>query len=94
MAEAVYDLWRFYTVTHDKHYQRYALFLQDATKQVMDFDGTLGYAHRGLMNEAMKLAPPRGHGVGKWLPWLSVVLLEPMVRLEERWGSYDLRTLM
>ena len=93
MAEAVYDFWRLYTLTRDDHYRRYALFLQDATKQVMDFDGSLGYAHRGLMNEAMKLAPPRGHGVGKWLPWLSVVLLEPMVRLEERWGSYNLRKL-
>jgi hypothetical protein len=94
MAEAVYDFWRLYTITRDDHYRRYALFLQDATKQVMDFDGSLGYAHRGLMNEAMKLAPPRGHGVSKWLPWLSVVILEPMVRLEERWGSYDLRKLM
>lgn len=44
----------------------------------MDWDGKLGYGLRGLMNEAVNLAHPRGHGVRKWLPWLSVAVLEGM----------------
>jgi hypothetical protein len=94
MAYAVYDFYRLYDATRDKHYLRFAEFLQDATKQVMDWDGSLGYAYPGLMNEAMRLAPPRGHGVYKWLPWLTVVMLEPMVRLQERFGSFDVRQLV
>ena len=59
----------------------------------MDWDGSLGYAEPGLMNEAIGLAPPRAHGVRKWLPWLTAVMLEPMVRLQEEYGSYDLRAI-
>ena len=48
--------------------------------QVVDWDGALGYAFPGLMNEAVTFAPPRGHGVRKWLPWLTVAVLDPMVK--------------
>ena len=59
----------------------------------MDWDGSLGYAQPWLMNGAIGLAPPRAHGVRKWLPWLTAVMLEPMVRLQEEYGSYDLRAI-
>ena len=56
--------------------------------------GTLGYAHPGLMNEAIGLSMPhRGHGVAKYLPWLGCAVLEPMVRLRDEYGSYDLRAI-
>ena len=60
----------------DDHFVRFGGFLQRATSQVLDWDGRLGYAFRGLMNEAITLAPPRGGGVAKWLPWLSVAVLD------------------
>ena len=68
----------------DTHFTRFGAFLQDATAQVLDWDGKLGYRFPGLMNEAITLAPPRGHGVAKWLPWLTAAVLEPRPRV---WGS-------
>ena len=93
MAEPVYHYYKLYRLTGDSHWLDFGLFLQDSTKQVMDWDGSLGYAEPGLMNEAIGLAPPRAHGVRKWLPWLTAVMLEPMVRLQEEYGSYDLRAI-
>ena len=55
-----------------------SVLLAGATAQVVDWDGRLGYRYRGLMNEAISLAPPRGGGVAKWLPWLSAAVLEGM----------------
>jgi|EP01043_Picozoa_sp_COSAG02_P049492 hypothetical protein len=35
-AYCVYDFYKLYRLTGDQHWRDYALFLQDATKQVMD----------------------------------------------------------
>ncbi len=42
--------------TGDSHYALFAAFLKTATRQVMDWDGGLGYALRGLMNEVRRWA--------------------------------------
>ena len=60
------------------------------TKQMLDWDGTLGYASPGLQNEALSLPPLRGHGVAHWLPWLGVAQLEPLLRLRDVFGSFDI----
>jgi len=90
MAIAVWDYFRLYQLTQDEYYYNFAQFLQQSTKQIIDIDGSLGYGHRGLMNEAVTFAPPRGHGVSKWLPWLTVAILEPMVLLKNEFGSFAL----
>ena len=59
MAEPVYHFYKLYRLTGDPHWLDFGLFLQDSTKQVMDWDGSLGYAEPGLMNEAIGLAPPQ-----------------------------------
>ena len=41
------------------------------------------------MNEAVTLAPRRGHGVAKWLPWLTVAVLDPLVRMNRTYGSFE-----
>jgi hypothetical protein len=87
MAIAVYDYYKLYTLTNETHFLEFALFLERATKQVLDWDGTLGYKYAGLMNEAVTFAPRRGHGVQKWLPWLSVAVLQPLAELYEDTGS-------
>ena len=38
MAYCVYDFYKLFRITGDRHWLDYALFLQDATKQVMDWD--------------------------------------------------------
>ena len=91
MAIATYPFYRLYLFTNDTHWLDFARFLSASTKQVMDWDGTLGYADRGLMNEAVSLSSPRGHGVRKWLPWLTVAVLDPLVKMKEWCGGFEFR---
>lgn len=81
MAIGVRDFRRLGALLNDSHFARFGDFLSDATAQVLDWDGRLGYRHRGMMNEAISLAPPRGGGVAKWLPWLTCAVLEPMIQI-------------
>ena len=55
MSYCVYDFYKLYRLTGEEHWRDFALFLQDATKQAMDWDGKLGYGYPGLMNEAINL---------------------------------------
>lgn len=80
MASAVRDYESLAQASGEPFFAKFASFLADATMQVVDWDGALGYAFPGLMNEAVTFAPPRGHGVRKWLPWLTVAVLDPMVK--------------
>lgn len=89
MAIATFDYVRLAALTGDDHYLRFARFLSAATVQTMDWDGRLGYRYPGLMNEAVTLAPRRGHGVAKWLPWLTVAVLDPLVKLNRTYGSFN-----
>ena len=68
MAAAVADFRRLGRLTGDEHYTRFASFLELATVQAMDWDGALGYAYAGLMNEAITLAPHCGGGFAR-RPW-------------------------
>eukprot|EP00040_Diaphanoeca_grandis_P033358 m.204228 g.204228 ORF g.204228 m.204228 type:complete len:730 (-) comp32881_c2_seq5:150-2339(-) len=92
MAITVYNFYQLFLITNDSHFYDFAHFLERSTKQVLDWDGTLGYEYRGLMNEAVTLAPRRGHGVAKWLPWLTVAILDPMAKMEDAFGSVSLPT--
>lgn len=89
LAGAPFFYYRLYLQTGDRHYAKVARqFLYD-TRQSVDIDGSLGYGHPGLCTEALSLAPPRGHGVNTWLPWLSYSMMEPVVRLQEAYGTMD-----
>ena len=90
MALTAYDYYRLWILTKDPHFLRYARFIVQSTKQMMDWDGTLNYGYRGLLSEALTLSPPHGHGVQGWLPWLSVAILQPMTRMKDAFGSYDI----
>ncbi|BDI34312.1 hypothetical protein CCAX7_63630 [Capsulimonas corticalis] len=90
MAAAPYDLYRLSLLTHEPHFRVAARMLLHDTKQMTDWDSSLGYAHPGLLTEALTLPPPRGHGVSVWLPWLTVALLEPMTQLQDTYGSMDI----
>ena len=89
MALCVADYVRLYRLTGEDHFLRFARFLQRGTAQLLDWDGRLGYAYPGLLMEAMSLSSPRGHGVKGWLPWLTVAVLEPLVRLKDEYGTFD-----
>jgi len=81
-----FDLLRLYVLTGDAYWQRQATFHAYASKQLLDHDGTLGYAMPGLQNEAFTVAPLRGRGVRLWLPFLATTHLEPIMRAADVYG--------
>jgi hypothetical protein len=92
MAAAPFYYYRLYLETGDPHYAEMARQLLFNTKQAMDINGSLGYGHTGLCSEALSLAPPRGHGVNTWLPWLTWSMIEPITRLQDAYGFMDAPT--
>ncbi len=57
---------------------------------MMDWDGSLGYAHRGLLTEVLTLSPPHGQGLHGWLPWLSVAIVQPRSKMQEAFGTFEI----
>ena len=57
------------------------------TKQLLDTDGRLGYAHPGLQVEGVSLVGNRGSGPRVWLPWVTIAHIDPIVRLRDAFGS-------
>jgi hypothetical protein len=73
-------------LTGDVYWHRQAIFHAYASKQLLDHDGSLGYAMPGLQNEAFSVAPLRGRGVRLWLPFLATTHLEPIMRATDVYG--------
>lgn len=90
MAAAPFLYYRLALSTGDIHFRDTARMLLHNTKQMTDWDGTLGYRYPGLLTEVLGLPPLRGHGLTHWLPWLSAAILEPLARLQETFGSMDI----
>lgn len=90
MAAAPFLFYRLSLLTGETHFRDSARMLLHDTKQLLDWDGKLGYKYPGLQTEALSLPPPRGHGVQSWLPWLTVTQVEPLVRLRDVFGSLDI----
>ncbi len=90
MAYAPFFFYRLWLLTGEAHFRDAARMLLHDTKQMLDWDGSLGYAYPGLQTEALSLPPLRGHGQTHWLPWLTVAQIEPLVRLRDVFGSFDI----
>lgn len=88
-----FEFLRLYALTGDEYLLRIAELLEKNTKQTMDYDGSLGYAHRGLQTEAIRVVTPRGYGVKLWLPWLTASALEPLFKLKDEYGSIDIKEI-
>jgi hypothetical protein len=93
LAFAPFAFYRLSLYTNDPHDAAMARVLLYDARQMVDVDGSLHYAVPGLMTEATNVAAPRGHGVGVWLPWCTAAVLDPMVQLQEVFGSMDLDTI-
>ncbi len=92
LAGAPFLYYRLYLGTGDQHYADIARQLLHHPRQSVDIDGSLGYGHTGLCTEALTLSPShigRGHGVNRWLPWISHSMINPIVQLEEVYGLAD-----
>ena len=93
MAAGPFLYYRLSLLTGDTHYRDLARMLLFNTKQLLDWDGSIGYRLPGLQSEAMGLSPVRGAGVGLWLPWLTTTSIEPMMRLHDVFGAFDIKEI-
>jgi hypothetical protein len=93
MAAAPFLFYRLWLLTNDAHVRDVARMLLFNTKQMVDWDNSLGYKFPALQVEALSMPPLRGHGVQGWLPWLTVAQIEPMLRLKETFGAFDIAAI-
>ena len=93
LAFAPFAYYRLSIYTADPHFAAMAKLLMQNTRQLVDVDGSLGYAQSGLLTEAFSLVPPRGHGVNVWLPWCTAAVLDPMQQFQDAFGTMDLDQL-
>lgn len=91
-SAAAFDYYRLFLYSHDPHYLALSRQAYHNTKQAMDWDGALGYAHPALCSEAGVIAGPgpvRGRNLRVWLPWVTVTQVLPIVRLQQAFGTCD-----
>lgn len=93
MSYCAYDFYRLYLWTDDTHYLDFARLLLHNTKQTVDWSGRLGHVYPGLVEESGELARQYHNGLGRWLPWCTIALIEPLSRLEEQFGAMDIDEL-
>ncbi len=91
MSFEYYKLWQY---TKDEHYLEFARFIHENTKQTMDWSRKLGHVYPGLVEESGELALQYHNGLGKWLPWCTIAEIEPLTRLEEKFGHMDLEKIL
>lgn len=84
---------RLYVLTGDEYFLHIARLLEKNTKQTMDYDGTLGYAYRGLQTEALRLVTRWGDGVNLWLPWVTASALDPLFKIRDAYGDMDIERI-
>lgn len=89
IAYIYYEMYRLYEKTHNLIYYHMAHFLQNNTKLCTDYDGRMGYKYRAFMPEATNVADWAFRSVSLWLPWSTIANIEPIIKMEERYGVRD-----
>ncbi len=90
MAACAYVYYRLYVITNDEHYRDYAEFIHNNTRQANDVDGSFGYALPGLSHEGGRFADQTFASHYHWLPWVTYVEIDPLSRLYDTFGAYDI----
>ena len=90
MAACAYIYYRLYVITDDGHYRDYAEFIHNNTRQANDVDGSFGYALPGLSHEGGHFAEQTFNSHYHWLPWVTYVEVDPLSRLYDTFGAYDI----
>ena len=90
MAACPYLYYRIYLLTQDPHYLHFARFLHKNSKQCTDYDGSYGYAYPGLCHESGNFFEQVYQGVYHWLPWCTYVQVDPISRLYDTFGVYEI----
>ncbi|NLG38236.1 MAG: hypothetical protein GX549_09455 [Clostridiales bacterium] len=90
MAACSYQYYRLYLITKDPHYKFIAKICHANPKQITDPDGSYGYAMPGLSHEATSFIDQFVGAGSKWVAWVSFVQIEPVVRLLDTFGAYEI----
>lgn len=90
MACGSYVYYRLYLITGDEHYRDYAEFIHLNTKQANDIDGSLGAAIPGLVHESGFFCEQLYQGNYHWLPWCTFVEVDPVSRMLDTFGVYEI----
>jgi len=90
MAACAYIYYRLYVITGDAHYRDYAEFIHNNTRQANDVDGSFGYALPGLSHEGGRFGEQTFTSHYHWLPWVTYVEVDPLSRLYDTFGAYDI----
>jgi hypothetical protein len=95
-ASAYHEIFKQYLRSGNDSYLKVAGLLQNNNKKAMDLDGKWGYYYKGLCLEACNVADQIFYTAenGVWLPWISAAFMEPMIKMEETFGDYDLNALL
>lgn len=90
-----FSFYRVYLYNGDTSLLQMAKMLLRNTKQAVNWDCShpiTGYGDPGILQEAMTVMTPRGHGVGFYLPWQTYNMMEPLVLMSDVFGTYDIGT--
>lgn len=90
MASCPYLYYRLYLLTEDAHYLHFARFIHHNSKQCTDYDGSCGYAYPGMSHESGSLYTQEYQGQYHWLPWCTYVQVDPISRLYDTFGAYEI----
>lgn len=90
MAACSYVFFRLYLMTGDDHYREFAEFIHKNPKQVTDLDGSFGYGRPGLCEESADVSLFDTRGVYAWLPWCTYVQIDPISRMVDTFGCYEI----
>ncbi len=89
MAACHYIYYRLYLITGDEHYRDFAAFISKNPKQLTDLDGSFGYGRKGLCEESCNVYSFDSRGVYAWLPWVTYVQVDPVSRMLDTFGVYE-----
>lgn len=94
IAYAYYELFRIYILTGDISYLKQAEFIQQNTKSIMNWDGTLNYKYKSLVAEASTIYAFSYSSAsdGAWVTWSSVANAEPIAKMYTNFGNADVMT--
>ena len=91
IAYIYYELFRVYIITGKETYLKQAEFIQQNTKSIMNWDGTLGYKYKSLVPEASSISSFKYSSAsnGAWVTWSSVANAEPIAKMYANFGHAD-----
>ena len=86
-AYLYYEFFKMYVHTGKDFYYKFALLLQNNTKQFINIGGSLQYGREGLINEAQSISNQfYAQSVDACLVWCNISMITPIAEMEDTFG--------